>query len=278
MSEFIANFAAIDASEIVQVLLKETGQTEGMAVNTSQILAHLNIEQLTFDFERHVPKECWGNSQDAPKALLDFRECLIAVDEKLYPKKQRFAVLHEVGHYVLPDHREQLYICDKEDLSPKANIILEKQANEFAAELLFKGNEFNRDANSYRVSAASVKQLAEKYDASFEATARRLAEKNSQPVLMGVFAKAHDNKWYVDYCHSSVSFRSRYFSEIKGVLPAGLGSDLEVRGRDIADVEKDVITIESTDEKKKNSFNAEFFTNSYKIFCFLTPVSPVGTV
>lgn len=275
MSDFVANFAAIEASEIVEHLLEETEQAEGLPVNSSRILEHLNLEQLIFNFEEAVPKDIWRDASNARSAVLDFRERLVAIDEKLYPKRRRFALFHEIAHYVLPDHRKMLYVCSDADLSFRATIVQEKEANEFAAELLFKGTEFTRDANSHEASAFSVKQLAEKYDASFEATARRLTEKSSSPRMLAVFREAPDERWCVHYCHSSPSFRSQYFSSIKGDLPADVACALARPGRDIAEVEKGVVNTGSPDGEKSH-FIAEFFTNTYKIFCFLTPEKPDG--
>lgn len=275
MSDFVGNFAAIEASEIVERLLEESDQAKGLPVNSSRILEHLNLEQLIFSFEEEIPRDIWGNTSSVPRALLDFKERLVAVDEGLYFKRQRFVLFHEIAHYVLPDHRKMLYVCSETDLSFQATIVQEKEANEFAAELLFKGAEFTRDANSHEASAVSVKQLAEKYEASFEATARRLTEKSSAPRMLAVFTETPDERWCLHYCHASPSFRSQYFSGIEGDLPADVASALTQPGCGILDVEKRIFNIGSAGGVE-NRFLAEFFTNTYKVFCFLTPERPGG--
>jgi hypothetical protein len=42
------------------------------------------------------------------------------------PERCTWASLHEVGHYVLPDHREVLFKCPWRDLSPLTHVMAEQ--------------------------------------------------------------------------------------------------------------------------------------------------------
>ena len=50
----------------------------------------------------------------------------------------------QVG-FVLPHHEHSLYVCDDIGLSPATRLVFEKEAGEFAADLLFLGDRFALD-------------------------------------------------------------------------------------------------------------------------------------
>ena len=68
-----------------------------------------------------------------------------------------FSVLHEIGNYVLPHHEHALYVCDDVGLSFATRLVMEKEANEFAANLLFLGDRFSVEANCRQIDAKTVK-------------------------------------------------------------------------------------------------------------------------
>ena len=109
----------------------------------------LGLEFTSFDFQLELPddaKETVGGAK--PRALISFSDRLVATDATLSESKTRFSVLHEIGHFVLPKHQHKLYICDDQGLSLATRLVLEKEASEFAADLLFLGDRFSLEANS----------------------------------------------------------------------------------------------------------------------------------
>ena len=112
--------------------------------------------QLVFDFlklERNtLPREVVTtlsstfNIDPKVQAILHLRERLVLIHPNLENHSERctWASLHEVGHYVLPDHRELLFKCSWQDLNQLTQKRLETEANRFAADLIFQNELFTR--------------------------------------------------------------------------------------------------------------------------------------
>jgi len=205
----------------------------------------------------------------------------VAVDSRLSQMRRRFSVLHEIAHYVLPSHEYSLYLCDEQGLGFSARLSFEQEANAFAADLLFCGDRFTLEVNSNSISASTVKQLAGRYRASFEATSRRLVEKNVRPCMLIVFRPSPTKRssdldaeplWEKRYCIASPRFSAEHFTDSgRAVVPGPIARDLTEPGRNIADSIIDREVGVNTVGGERSLFNAEFFFNQYNIFCFLKP-------
>ena len=278
MVEFKASFPRFDPDELVGFLLTETGQFERDAVNPADLLSWLGLQHTSFDFAAELPREVTAQTSP-PRALLSFPDRLVATDASLHPRGTRFSIFHEIAHYVLPHHQHALYLDSEECLSARSTVRMEQEANEFAASLMFKGDEFTLEANSHQITAASVKALADRYQNSFEATCRRFVERNLRPALMAVFHEPstsasvdvdEERVWRVRYCVTSPTFRNTYFTSIEGVVPNEAARELTTPGRDIADSIVVEAPVQGPDGSQ-NPFRLEFFSNSFSIFCLLTP-------
>ena len=282
MTTFNAAYLEIEPRELVGFLLRESGQFERDYVSTANLLDFLRLDYVSFDFDLELPQEAKQTVGDArPRALISFGDRIVATDADLDENRTRFSVLHEVGHFVLPHHEHSLYVCDDVGLSMATRLVFEKEASQFAADLLFLGDRFALEANSRAIDAQAVKELATKYRASFEATARRIVEKSFRPCMLVVFRRephqssgelAQPPVWSVRYCVSSVTFKSRYFQSVSGAVPAEVAEVVTQSGRDIADSHRIEVTVRSSGERKESLVSAEFFSNTYNIFCLLTPM------
>lgn len=281
MNAFNASYLEIEPRELVKYLLRETGQSERESVNPADLLRFLNLDYISFNFAAELPlgaQQTVGNA--APRALISFSDRIVATDELLDIKRTRFSVLHEIAHYVLPNHEHALYVCDDLGLSLAAKLSLEREANDFAADLLFLGDRFSLDANTRAISALTVKELATKYQASFEATARRLVEKNFRPCMLVAFKQASGIArldaeeavpWSVRYCATSPTFRTRHFERITGNVPPEIAAEVTKPGRDIEQSSICEVTVQSPSRDDAQRYRGEFFSNTYNIFCLLTP-------
>jgi hypothetical protein len=281
MTAFNASYLEIEPRELVRHLLRSAEQLERDCANPHELMDFLKLEYLSFNFARELPDEAKKTvAGGTPRALLSFADRVVATDESLDEKRARFSVLHEIGHYVLPHHEHTLYVCDETGLSYATRLVMEKEANEFAADLLFLGDRFSVEANSRQISARTVKELAAKYRASFEATARRFAENNFRSCMLIVFKPEQKPNavdvdaiptWTVRYCIASPAFKTRYFEKVSGMVPPEAVAAVTQPGHDIANsfVRELGITGRAGDE---STFRAEFFCNTYNIFCLLTPV------
>lgn len=259
--------------ELVDYLLAETDQLEPGPVHVEPLLDLLSLSQLRIAFADTLP-EALTISGEPVRALLDFGERLIAVDSTLGETRSRFSTLHEIGHYVLPEHLGQIIVCSDQDLGANAARIQEREANTFAAELQFKGRRFKLETASLPVTAATVKHTAEMFGASFESTARHLVEVSPRPCLLVVFqdkglTEAGVRRSSVRYSVASPSFAQRYF--------AGVSNDNDEHvaqvwspGRDIADSIVTSVVIPAG-RNEQTRFKAEYFFNGYSAFCLLSP-------
>ncbi len=277
--DFDAGYLEIEPRELVSYLLRESGQGNRDAVNPEDLLSFLHLKFATFDFDTALPGEVRGEGV-RPRALLSFPDRIVAAHSGMADHRLRFSVLHEIGHYVLPNHQHGLYLCDEQGLGFSARLTLEREANEFAAALLFQGDRFTLEANSHPTSAWTVKILAEKYKASYEATARRLVEQSLRPCMLIVF-KASDGRgrinpdatpvWTKKYTIASPPFKTQHFADLRSaVLPAGLAAIVTAPGRDIAESHECDVTV-GDPSGKRIPLHGEFFYNQYAILALLTP-------
>ena len=157
--------------------------------------------------------------------------------------------------------------------------------NAFAAELLFKGDQFTRAANECDVTPESIKTLALRYDTSFEATARRFVERNARACSVAVFAPApgsgvidtsRPGRWQHRYTISSAEFRTRYFRRLLGEVPAEVVKKLVIPGRDFADSIDDEMTVTAATGEVYR-LRVSFFTNHHCVFGLVQPAASEGT-
>ena len=118
--------------------------------------------------------------------------------------RQRFTIGHELGHFLLPWHRQSTFQCTAEDISSRANKDWEVQANQFSAELLMPAPLVKSRLLKLKDPELShILQLRDEFETSAEMTARRLVELNEYACAV-VFSK--DN--IVRY-----SIRSPFFNQ-----------------------------------------------------------------
>jgi hypothetical protein len=281
MTTFSATYLEIEPRELVNYLLRESGQFERNSVNTADLLDLLGLQYVSFNFDLELPLEAKQTVGDArPRALISFDDRIVATDSELDENRTRFSILHEVGHFVLPRHEHSLYVCDDIGLSLATRLVFEKEASEFAADLLFLSDRFSLEANSRPITAATVKELAIKYSASFEATARRMVEKSFRPCMLIVFKKTPPQSgeelsrppvWSVRYCVAAATFKTQYFESISGAVAPEVAAIVTAPTRDIANGYRIEINVRSPGQPSESGFSAEFFSNTYNIFCLLTP-------
>ncbi len=112
-----------------------------------------------------------------------------------YESRKIFTVAHEIGHYIIPGH-ENIYRCSKEDIEKyQSNNIIEREANEFAAELLMPENFFNKDVDQHSLSLKNIQKLSQKYFTSLSSTAIKFI-KNTKDIGAIVLSENGYVVWY----------------------------------------------------------------------------------
>ena len=169
-------------------------------------------------------------------------EGIVFVNQNRPRQRQRFTIGHEVGHFLLPWHRNMKdgllkFECTAEDMHASRSgkqdtrTDWEVQANEFASEILmprliFKKHMKRKDEPNLE----HVRDLALLFDTSIEATARRYVALSDYPIAM-VFAKGKQVR------HAWKGPEFPYFLDVKkgSPLPKGSPSAMESDDDSISD-------------------------------------------
>jgi IrrE N-terminal-like domain len=269
---------AVAADEILETLLVDAGAAGRLPTNEKKLLKFLGLEQLSFDFAEdvgflHTPEESSGEL----RAALHLGERVVATQSGLGMKRTRFSIFHEIGHCVLPEHHMKFFVDTDRTLSFWTKVRMEREANQFAADLLFQGKLFSEQAIGLNTSLSSIIELAPQYGASFEAAFRRYTESHVVPCALIVYDKVaqsdesfvEDDSFRVQYMVSSPSFRKRFFSGVGMSTETCRAS--EIYRQDfckVGQVVENELTVGRADNEKFK-FEIEVFNNGYKIFQFL---------
>lgn len=131
---------------------------------------------------------------------------IIAVNGNHSAERQRFTILHEIGHIVLdlPSQHQDADRTSTTDLfryarRPKEEILCDV----FAAECLLPHDRFRRDVNNLDISLEALKRLAAFYGASVTSTGSRFAVNHDLPCA---FVLIEDNR--IRYVSSSTHLRN----------------------------------------------------------------------
>ena len=120
--------------------------------------------------------------------LYDAAEALIHVDNTVVKARQTFVTLHETGHHDIPWHRKIFRFfqdCEK-TLAPDVADQFEREANNFARYLLFKGTTFAEHAADCPFGIKTPMKLAKIFGASIYAAAREFARTNARACVVFV--------------------------------------------------------------------------------------------
>lgn len=135
-------------------------------------------------------------SDDDPRFSLDSEispegdgRVVLRVNKSRPETRQRFSIGHEIGHTLFPDY--QLAVrCRKavERNWADSDDLLETLCDVAASELMFPNPWFGDRISSMTISAVSVAQLSGDYQASRDATVRRLVESHAEPLAAVFFS------------------------------------------------------------------------------------------
>lgn len=107
------------------------------------------------------------------QALLFFDDNKVLLDKELPDVKHDWASAHEVGHQIIPWHRDFCRGDTLFTLDPAWHEQLEAEANYAASGLLFCGEAFTADARDTLPCWATIQQLRQRYRKSLLSTVRR---------------------------------------------------------------------------------------------------------
>jgi Zn-dependent peptidase ImmA (M78 family) len=145
-----------------------------------------------------------------------------------YSARKNFTIAHELGHCCIESHLEPIYRCSQRNIeSFDPGFIKEREASEFATELLMPESIFHYDACRVPISFRGIIELSEKYGASLTATAIRyikcseekcaLLLSNDQGIIWGIKSR----NFPFELRKGSLSENSFAIDFFKGTLTSG---------------------------------------------------------
>jgi len=124
---------------------------------------------------------------------------IVAVKASIREKsRKRFTIAHEIGHFVIPHHRNLGNICEDRKIESFDRHLNqpEIEANEFAAELLLPSAVLRRRFNLAEFSLAQISAVAADFEASLTATTRSYLTLTDLPCAM-VWSVSNRARWFV---------------------------------------------------------------------------------
>lgn len=118
--------------------------------------------------------------------IFDATARLIFVDRSLGQSKQTFIQLHEVGHGVLPWQRDLYAVVEdcRQSLDPDIAEAFDREANNFATEVLFQLDGFITQARDHTFGLGTPLKLSRKFGASAYSSIRQYVSKSDRPCVV----------------------------------------------------------------------------------------------
>lgn len=121
---------------------------------------------------------------------------VIAVNDRGSPRRKRFSIGHELGHW--QHHRGRMLICRSEDIGHGNSRApaTEREADQFAANLLMPKYLFEPETAAHkRLTWQAIKTLSDQFLVSQTAAAIRIVDLNLFPAMIVCHGKA-GRKWF----------------------------------------------------------------------------------
>jgi transcriptional regulator with XRE-family HTH domain len=146
------------------------------------------------------------------QGMIDFRSREVWLNPELHEMRRRFVQAHELGHDLL-DWQRETFACldDHQRLRPDVRLRFEREANQFAIELLAQGDGLREEFDDSRPSLRSVEMLSGKYGLSMVAAARRIGEESRQECAVAIaFRRGTGMPFGPPHLYRSASFVKRF--------------------------------------------------------------------
>lgn len=178
--------------EIIKNTVNEMLETYGVKEFPTPIDELIEFSKLSCSKYNPNEKGLWTKFNEKAKsvfhkikAILCLSNNQILIAEDIHPAKESFAKGHELGHFIIPWHREILYACSEYDLDHRTREIMEREANFSAAETLFQGDRFIGIAKQFPLHMNTILKMKELcITTSYVATARRYVETNQHSCVL----------------------------------------------------------------------------------------------
>ena len=261
-------------SEAERFLAEHGFRTPPLPPDQALAARKLEVTQLSLDdllLKVNLPAEDHRKMQ----AMLQVRERAVTFRSGLPPQKRSWGSLHEVGHEFIPWQREVLYCCQLLQLPLHVQEQFEAEADIFAAEAFFFGDEFRRLASEGDWGLGTAKELAESvYATSFHSTFAHYAQESPTQCCLLVWKPDDHNqqseapdRLSLHYYVPSSSFRGRIdpgqIADPDGAVTRVFGDPA------LTGITKHEMTFTGKAGEKYVA-QAESFSNSYNVFTLVS--------
>jgi Zn-dependent peptidase ImmA (M78 family) len=198
--------------------LNAAGVEDVSRVPVDAVAAAVNLRRRDlFELGEDIPKRF----RDVVRKLKGNVLGLLAIDKREYfidrslpLPRQRFTEAHEIGHDALPWHEGAFWADDDTTLDRDTKDVLESEANQFSAELLFGAGRFTKHADSYAPGLDVALLLANEYGVSAHAALRKYVEDSEHAVAVIALGRYPGSTGSVKHISTqsfdSDRFRQRY--------------------------------------------------------------------
>lgn len=114
------------------------------------------------------------------RGILSFEQEAIWLPPDLYPSKRRFVHAHELGHHILPLHRQLAYLDNWETMDGTLRDACEREANQAAIDILAQGDRLREMADDSRLGIGLLQRLSGETEISLQACARHICEESQR--------------------------------------------------------------------------------------------------
>ncbi|MEO1169879.1 MAG: ImmA/IrrE family metallo-endopeptidase [Pseudomonadota bacterium] len=168
--------------------LNESGALGRFPTPVSDIMAAARVEEVEDDVlnpgfiakMRQKAGDALKSALGKVIGLFDAGAKLVFIDRSLHVVKQTFVRLHEAAHGFMPWQSDLYAVVEdsKESLEPGVADLFDREANNFASEVLFQLDTFSEEAEGHEFGIKTPLKLSRKYGASVYATVRRYVFRN----------------------------------------------------------------------------------------------------
>ncbi|MBX9896403.1 MAG: hypothetical protein K2Y17_00595 [Qipengyuania sp.] len=286
----VGEYEASDIEAIVTRLLKDLGNPEP-PLDLESVRRQLDLDLKyyssndvgVFDEVAHRLKMAGKQLFDKPTALFDaIRKAglsalwvpssrRIMIDQEVPQPKHRWIEGHEIGHSLIPWHREFLFGDDSVTLDPSCHATVEAEANFASARLLFLQERFGAEARDCDLDFDTIKMMAKRYGNTLTSTFWRIVEDREPDRPVFGMMTAHprhpdigtgENGETIRYFIRSKAFREKFagFSPEQGYALI----EKHATGRRRGPVFEETDTI-INDRDEPCEFYFESFCNAYSL-------------
>lgn len=168
--------------------LNEAGAFGRFPTAIDDVMAAAKVEEVKEDvlnenFITKLRRQATGALKSALSkviGLFDARARLVFIDRSLHIVQQTFIRLHETGHAFMAWQRDLYAIVEdcEQTIEPSLADQFDREANVFAAEVLFQLDGFSKEAEEKKFGILVPVNMSKKYGASIYASVRQYVTKN----------------------------------------------------------------------------------------------------